>query len=933
MLVCVRRFIIAVAVLLLLAGCGSLQPDPAPALPAGASETKTLVPTAASEAEPGPTSGPSAELPKTGPTATPVTPAASGYETPGDYTVGIVSFGSERTFLLHVPPGYKPDVPVPLVFNLHGYGSTAPQQRNQSGMNATADREGFVVVYPQALQNPPIWTGFMPGPAGYGDLRFFEDMIAYLQGEMNIDPARIYATGISNGAVMANFLACELSHLLAAIAPVAGNHIGYDTCHVEQPVSVIAFHGTADRTAPYEGGGSGVPPVHTWVEAWAQRDGCAASPETAQLNAKVKQETWTGCTGDVEVALYSIEGGQHEWPGASFGPGPYAEGLAPDIYATDVIWEFFAAHPKAAVPGSSDRGLAVPESGAERYQTPGDYVDRLSVAGVERWFTVHLPPSYQPGQALPLVINLHGYRGTAFAQEELTGMHAKADEVGFIAVHPQAYNDPPAWTGPLLDQGGELDLAFFRALLAYLQREIDVDPDRIYATGMSNGATMVNTLGCFMSDTFAAIAPVAGGHSAYGICPIEQPVSVLVIHGTQDPTIPFYGREGEVPAVHDWVQAWAERNGCEVTPTLGQPQADVNQETWQNCQSDTAVTLLAREGGGHVWPGTLLAEQREGQPSSLTATDVIWAFFETHPRSPAVDRAAMAAPQPTSTPRPTATPKPAVEYQTPGTFRDSLQVEGYRRHFAVHLPPMYQPGVPLPLVIDFHAHSHSVFQQAEISQMNAKADEEGFVVVHPQALGNPSTWYGYLPGLPGQIDLSFVAELLVYLRQEISIDPRRIYATGFSDGGAMANALACEMPETFAAVAPVSGFQGNLDNCAPDRPVSMLAIHGTADPVIPYEGWPGELPSAHLWLEAWAERNGCDPASQVEDLGQGLTVETWGDCDGGATVVLYTRQGGDHIWPGSVAGEQLEGGPANMNATDLIWEFFEAHPRLDTPEG
>jgi polyhydroxybutyrate depolymerase len=317
----------------------------------------------------------------------------------------------------------------------------------------------------------------------------------------------------------------------------------------------------------------------------------------------------------------------------------------------------------------------------------------------------------------------------------------------------------------------------------------------------------------------------------------------------------------------------------------------------------------------------------------MTATDVIWAFFEAHPRSPAPDLAAKATPRPASTARPTTTPKPAVEYRRPGTFRDSLQVEGYRRDFTVHIPPGYQPGVPLPLVLDLHAYSYSVFQQAEMSQINAKADEVGFVVVHPQALGNPSTWYGYLPGLPGQIDKSFFAELLAYLQRQISIDPTRIYATGFSDGGAVANALACEMSDTFAAVAPVSGFHGDLDNCAINRPVSVLAIHGTADPLIPYEGRPGEIAPVHLWLAAWAERNGCDPVSQVEELDRGLTVETWGDCDGGATVVLYTRPGGDHVWPGSAAGEELEGRPAELNATDLIWEFFEAHPRRDIPEG
>jgi polyhydroxybutyrate depolymerase len=614
------RITVATLILALLVSCGSVTPTTTP-------PTATAVPTV-TPTLPLPTAMP--------PTATPTDavtpPITENYQKPGDYYVGIESFGAQRTFILHVPLGYRPGVLTPVVFNLHGYDSTASKQKNLTRMDVTADREGFIVVYPQALQVPPMWTGFMPGPAGYADIRFFEDMLAFLEHEMSIDPARIYATGISNGAVMANHLACELPDVFAAIAPVAGNHIGYDTCKVELPVSVAVFHGTKDRTAPYNGGGSGVPPVHTWVEAWAERDGCDPDPDVSHPNSNIMEETWTNCDENAQVTLYTIEGGRHEWPGSAFGPGPYPDGMAPDIYATDAIWEFFKSHPKSI--SSSNAALAgVPEpSPVAKYQTPGNYIDNIMVNGIKRWFTVHIPPGYQPGMQLPLVISLHSYRGTAFAQEEMTQMNAKADEEAFIAVHPQAYNDPPAWTGPLLDQGGEQDLIFFRLLMTYLQQSLSVDPARIYATGFSNGATMANTLGCFMSDTFAAIAPVAGGHSAYGLCPIEQPVSVLVIHGTADPTIPYYGREGEVPAVHSWVEAWAERNACGATPSTSYPQETAIQETWENCDQGTEVTLITREGGSHVWPGSALAEQSEGTPSNMDATDVIWAFFEAHPR-------------------------------------------------------------------------------------------------------------------------------------------------------------------------------------------------------------------------------------------------------------------------------------------------------------
>jgi polyhydroxybutyrate depolymerase len=578
----------------------------------------------------------------------------------------------------------------------------------------------------------------------------------------------------------------------------------------------------------------------------------------------------------------------------------------------------------ALAPTSPPQATSTPQSALE-HQTPGDHIVSMIVAGAERQFLLHVPPGYEPGVPVPLVFNLHGYSGTAAAQERYSYMNVKADEEGFLVVNPQAQGSPARWWGTVYGQTGEADMAFFHEMLDYLQREMSIDPDRIYATGVSNGATMTNRLGCDMSDVFAAIAPVAGGHALYDLCRLDQPISVLVLHGTQDDSIPYHGDDSGIPPVHSWVEAWAKRNRCNSKPSVDQPYETVTAETWGDCAGDVVVRLLSIEGGRHEWPGAAYGPGPwpEGMTPDIYANDVIWEFFEAHPKTKASAQAFQVRPKPTLAPRPTL----EAEYREPGTFRGALEVEGYQRQFIVHIPPGYQPGVPLPLVINLHAYTHSVFQQEELSQMHAKADEEGFIVVHPQALGNPTAWYGYLPGLPGEIDKRFFAELLAHLQQEISIDPARIYAAGLSDGGAMANMLACEMSDTFAAVAPVSGFHGNLDNCVVSRPVSVLAIHGTADPVLPYDGVESEIPPVRLWVEAWAQRNRCDLTPSVEHPQEGLTVETWQNCDENTTVILYTREGGDHIWPGSESGEQMEGTPANINATDVIWDFFESHPR------
>jgi polyhydroxybutyrate depolymerase len=266
-----------------------------------------------------------------------------------------------------------------------------------------------------------------------------------------------------------------------------------------------------------------------------------------------------------------------------------------------------------------------------KYQAAGDYLESILVHDVERWFAVHLPPSYRPGKPLPLVINIHGRTGTMFQQEELAQMNAKADREGFVAVHPQALDDPPTWWGPIPNQVGQPDMDFFSQLLDHLQQEISIDPARIYATGFSNGATMANRLGCDMEDTFAAIAPVSGGHVAFDQCQVDRPVSVLIFHGRQDSMIP-YGGGPTSPSVREWVLAWAERDGCDLDPTVDQLQANISRETWDDCEGDAVVVFYTVDDAGHTWPGSEFGSNMGGFTLDIEATDLIWDFFRSHPK-------------------------------------------------------------------------------------------------------------------------------------------------------------------------------------------------------------------------------------------------------------------------------------------------------------
>jgi len=257
---------------------------------------------------------------------------------PGNYNGAITINEVTRKFNTHIPPGYQPGVPTPLVLNLHGRGGTVNNHEQISQMNARADEQGFIVVSPQAIGEPSTWWP-ASGPKGQADLEFFQMLIATLESQHSIDPARIYVTGFSNGGAMANRLACTLANKIAAIAPVAGAHPQMETCEASLPVAVLAIHAIDDPIIPYKGDGDYLTAVPAWTSAWAQRNECGLIPEVDISHATYKWETWSDCAGDASVILYTIDGGGHTWPGSGLG-------YSSDIYASDIIWAFFEAHPK-----------------------------------------------------------------------------------------------------------------------------------------------------------------------------------------------------------------------------------------------------------------------------------------------------------------------------------------------------------------------------------------------------------------------------------------------------------------------------------------------------------------------------------------------------------------------------------------------------------
>lgn len=272
---------------------------------------------------------------------------------------------------------------------------------------------------------------------------------------------------------------------------------------------------------------------------------------------------------------------------------------------------------------------------------------------------------------------------------------------------------------------------------------------------------------------------------------------------------------------------------------------------------------------------------------------------------------------------------PATPQQNPvpartGSFDETLSSGGATRHYLLHVPTSYQPGNPAALILNFHGYTSNSGQEQNLSNMSAKADREGFIVAYPDGLNN--TWHDG-PGAEGKADQQFIRDLIAALESQYSIDPKRIYATGISNGGGMSNRLGCDMADVIAAIAPVAGAYNFWQNCQPARPVPVLAFHGLDDNIVPYEGGTQQAfePAIKEWAAGWATRNGCSSTPKVTTPMNTVTVHTWSNCKDHVEVILYSLANHGHSWPGSPVMPESITSQA-VNASDLMWDFFQAHP-------
>jgi polyhydroxybutyrate depolymerase len=277
-----------------------------------------------------------------------------------------------RTFHRYVPSSYNKSIRLPLVIALHGRGGSGESMVlvTLKGFDKLADKDGFIVVYPDGIELN--WNdGRMDEEANdrahrdnIDDVGFLSALIDSMIKDYNIDPKRVYVTGISNGAIMSYRLACEISHKIAAIAPVDGNIpvMLSPECYPASPVSVLAINNVNDPLVPYEGGNiyssirklnlGKVLSVDESIGFWVNRNQCSALPvvtEEPDLDpedgTKVTKKEYFNSIDGTEVILYSVDGGGHTWPGGlQYLPSWIVGKTSRDINATEVIWAFFKKH-------------------------------------------------------------------------------------------------------------------------------------------------------------------------------------------------------------------------------------------------------------------------------------------------------------------------------------------------------------------------------------------------------------------------------------------------------------------------------------------------------------------------------------------------------------------------------------------------------------
>lgn len=286
------------------------------------------------------------------------------------------------------------------------------------------------------------------------------------------------------------------------------------------------------------------------------------------------------------------------------------------------------------------------------------------------------------------------------------------------------------------------------------------------------------------------------------------------------------------------------------------------------------------------------------------------AYAATKPRAAATSQAAA----------------PLCSGRATGEFKLTVRQGGIVRDATVHVPKA-GTGRPLAVVLAFHGAGGSGEEMADYSELTPLADHDHFIAVYPTAAGARHFWTLNGRDASKPDDVGFIAALLKVLPRRVCMDPQRVYATGVSNGGGFAARVGCVLSSKVAAIAPVAGGYRSLDPCHPDRPVAVLEIHGTADPVVPYNGKPPDYAgSVPRFLANWADLDDCPKPAAPVFVARGTERFDWGQCAEGTTVLHFRLSGVGHTWPGS-----RDSRSAPIAAGRTVWRFFRGRVLAPAP--
>lgn len=299
-----------------------------------------------------------------------------------------------------------------------------------------------------------------------------------------------------------------------------------------------------------------------------------------------------------------------------------------------------------------------------------------------------------------------------------------------------------------------------------------------------------------------------------------------------------------------------------------------------------------------------------------------------------------------------------------GQTNGTLTVDAVERTYRLRVPPAHDGATPLPLVLDLHGLSVNADVEAAITSFEELGEREGVVVATPNGLGAVPFW-NIVDSRLTPNDVTFLTALLDNLEASLCVDTSRVYAAGLSNGGLMATHLACQAPGRIAAVLAVAGELAPGANCAAD-PVPVMAVHGTDDQVVSFEGGlgpgvsgfltstdllglPGALQAQQEFAQAidaallpvpdvmaaWATHDGCDPEPEVTAISPEVELQTWHRCDHGGQNRLYVVAGGGHNWPREAGAlDEAWSGLITMvvgtttddiDATELGWDYLRSY--------